>query len=146
MSYFEESNVENVLKKDGVDKIVIGDYENLPTINIDELKEKMGSGSWAVRTVYNSRFGGVLICQKPGEGNRLHFHKEADECWVIIDGEWEWYIEGLGTKNVRKNDVVVVKKGIKHKIKCVGTKPGIRFAITMPDVDHNYAEEDDKPT
>ena len=143
MEYVEDSDVKNVLKKDGVDKIIIGDYENLPTINVDDIKNKMGNDSWAIRTVYNSRFGGVLICQKPGEGNRLHFHKDADECWVIIDGEWEWFIDGIGTQKVKKNDIVVVKKGVKHRIKCVGTKPGIRFAITMPDVDHNYVKEDD---
>jgi len=143
MEYVEDSDVKNVLKKDGVDKIIIGDYENLPTVNIDDIKNKMGNTSWAIRTVYNPRFGGVLICQKPGEGNRLHFHKNADECWVIIEGEWEWFIDGIGTRKVKKNDIVVVKKGVKHKIKCVGTKPGIRFAITMPDVDHNYVKEDD---
>ena len=141
MEYVEDSDVARVLKKDGVNKIVLGDYENLPTLNIDDIKNQMGDNSWAIRTVYNELFGGVLICQKPGEGNRLHFHKNADECWVIIDGEWEWFIDGIGTKRVKKNDIVVVKKGVKHKIKCVGTKPGIRFAITKPDVDHNYAEE-----
>ena len=44
---------------------------------------------------------------------------------------------------LKKNDIVVVKKGVKHRIKCIGTKPGIRFAITKPDVDHNYVKEDD---
>ena len=143
MEYIEDSDVKNVLAKDGVGKVMIGTHENLPTVNIDDLRSKMGEDSWAVRTVYNERFGGVLICQKPGEGNRLHFHKDADECWVIIDGEWEWYIEGIGTQRVKRNDIVVVKKGVKHQIKCVGTKPGIRFAITMPDVDHNYVKEND---
>jgi len=143
MEYVEDSDVQRVLKKDGVDKIIIGEYENLPTVNVDEIKKQMGDNSWAIRAVYNNFFGGVLICQKPGEGNRLHFHKDADECWVIIDGEWEWFIDGIGTKRVKKNDIVVVKKGVKHRIKCIGTKPGIRFAITKPDVDHNYVKEDD---
>ena len=89
MEYVEDSDVQRVLKKDGVDKIIIGEYENLPTVNVDEIKKQMGDNSWAIRAVYNNFFGGVLICQKPGEGNRLHFHKDADECWVIIDGEWE---------------------------------------------------------
>jgi quercetin dioxygenase-like cupin family protein len=135
-----DKNVAQVLRDDGVKKVVLGDLENVSTTSIDELIKKMGSGSWAARLVYNERFGGVVIQQQPGEGNRLHYHPDADECWVIISGKWEWYIEGEGTNTVTKNDIVVVKKNIKHKITCIGDEPSIRFAITAPDVDHVYAD------
>lgn len=135
-----DADVVQVLRDDGVDNVVIGDLENISTTSIDELTEKMGSGSWAIRLVYNEKFGGVVIQQQPGEGNRLHYHPDADECWVIISGKWEWYIEGEGTNSVAKNDIVVVRKNIKHKITCIGDEPGIRFAITAPDVDHVYAD------
>jgi mannose-6-phosphate isomerase-like protein (cupin superfamily) len=134
-----DKDVVHVLKDDGVDNVIIGDLENVATTNIDDLVKKMGSGSWAARLVYNEKFGGVVIQQQPGEGNRLHHHPDADECWVIISGLWEWYIDGEGTKTVSKNDIVVVQKNVKHKITCIGTEPGIRFAITAPDVDHVYA-------
>ncbi len=136
-----DDNVSRVLRSDGVKKVVLGDFENLPTIGLDKIKEDMGCDSWAVRVIYNERFGGVLIKQKPGEGNRLHYHPGADECWIILEGSWEWYIDGIGTKQVSVHDIVVVKKGTKHKITCVGDKPGIRLAVTMPDVDHVYVEE-----
>ena len=135
-----DKDVVNVLNQDGVNKVVIGDMENVTTTNIDELTKQLGSGSWAVRLVYNDKFGGVVIQQQPGEGNRLHYHPDADECWVIISGIWEWYIEGEGTKVVKKNDIIVVKKTIKHQIKCIVDTPGIRFAITAPDVDHVYTD------
>ena len=139
---FCDNNVMRVLTKDGVRTVLLKERENLSTIKLGDIKKEMGNSSWAVRVVYNDIFGGVLICQYPGEGNRLHYHSNADECWVIMEGEWEWFIEGEGTKRVKKDDIVVVKKGLKHLIKCVGTRPGIRFAITKPDVDHTYAEED----
>ena len=135
-----DKDVVRVLRDDGVDKVIIGDLENVATTNIGDLVKKMGIGSWAVRLVYNEKFGGVVIQQQPGEGNRLHYHPDADECWVIISGCWEWYIEGKGAKIVNKNDIIVVKKTIKHKITCIGSKPGIRFAITAPDVDHVYSD------
>jgi len=135
-----DSDVTQVLRDDGVNNVVIGDFENASTTSFDELINKMGTESWAVRLVYNEKFGGVMIQQKPGEGNRLHYHPDADECWVIISGKWEWYIEGEGTKTVSKNDIVVVRKKTKHKIKCIGDRPGIRFAITAPDVDHVYGD------
>ncbi|HRK36738.1 MAG TPA: cupin domain-containing protein, partial [Candidatus Hydrogenedentes bacterium] len=69
------------------------------------------------------------------------YHPDADECWVILEGEWEWFIDGEGAKKVSQHDIVVVRKGTKHKITCIGDKPGIRFAITRPDVNHVYADE-----
>ena len=135
-----DKDVAQVLRDDGVNNVVIGDLENVSTTSIDELIDKMGTGSWAVRLVYNEKFGGVVIQQQPGEGNRLHYHPDADECWVIMRGKWEWYIEGEGTNTVTKNDIVVVRKNVKHQITCIGDEPGIRFAVTAPDVDHVYAD------
>ena len=136
-----DSDLESVLTKDGVNEVIIDDLENLSTTNVDELRQRMGLGSWAARLVYNERFGGVIIQQQPGQGNRLHFHPDADECWVILAGKWEWFIDGEGTKTVSVNDIVVVRKGVKHQITCVGDEPGVRFAITAPDVNHVYADE-----
>ena len=96
-------------------------------------------GSWAVRIAYNNRFGGVVIQQQPGEGNRKHYHPDADENWIILDGEWEWYIENK-KQIVKKGDFVIVPKKTWHQIKCVGSKPGVRYAITKPDVEHIYGD------
>ena len=140
----DDSDVTQVLKDDGVKTVVLDSFENQPLTELNKIKDDMGLPPWAVRLVYNDRFGGVMICQNPGEGNRLHYHPNADECWVILEGEWEWYIEGEGTKRVKEKDIVLVKSGTKHKIVCVGSKPAIRFAITAPDVKHTYAESDYK--
>ncbi len=136
-----DSDVSNVLKDDGVSNVVLKKYENLTTTSLKKIISEMGDPPWAVRIVYNEVFGGVLICQNPGEGNRLHYHHNADECWVIMEGQWKWFIEGEGTKIVSKDDIVLVKKDVPHQITCIGDKPGIRFAITRPDVDHVYSDE-----
>ena len=133
-----DDDVTKVLNKDGVNIIDLETFVNQPTVSLDEVSNKFKDKSWASRIVYNERFGGVLIKQSPGEGNRLHYHSDADECWVILEGEWEWYIEGIGAKKVKKNDIILVQKNTKHKITCIGKAPGIRFAITKPDVDHIY--------
>ena len=65
-----DTNLINVLENDGIKEVIIGDLENLSTTNVDDLREKMGSGSWAVRIIYNELFGGVLIHQRPGEKTR----------------------------------------------------------------------------
>ena len=40
---------------------------------------------------------------------------------------------------VKKNDFVVVPANTWHHIKCV-KGPGVRYAITKPDVDHVYED------
>jgi quercetin dioxygenase-like cupin family protein len=139
-----DSDVISVLKEDGLPKESLStfrNYENMSTINVSKLREDLGMGSWAVRIAYNELFGGVVIQQQPGEGNRKHFHPDADENWVILEGKWEWWIEGEGTKVVNENEIIVVPKNTWHKITCIGDKPGIRYAITRPDVNHVYEDE-----
>jgi len=136
-----DDDLARVMEHDGVNKVDLVKYENLNSIRLEHIKNEMGDPPWAVRIVYNKLFGGVLICQNPGEGNRLHYHPDADECWVIMEGEWEWFIDGVGLKRVQKDDIVLVPKNTQHFIKCIGEQPGIRFAVTKPDVNHIYVEE-----
>lgn len=136
-----EKNLFKVMQDDGVDSINVTDFENKSISYFDEIKKKMGNSPWAVRVAYNERFGAVLITQNPGQGNRLHYHPDADECWFIVEGQWEWFIEGEGTKKAQKNDIILVKKNIKHQIKVVGKEVGVRLAITKPDVEHVFVEE-----
>ncbi len=136
-----DSDVVSVLKDDGIKDASwkqIKKYENINSINLEEIRAELGMGSWAVRIAFNKRFGGVVIQQHPGEGNREHYHPDADENWVVMEGEWEWWIDGLGTKIVKQNDIIVVPKQTLHKITCVGKSVGVRYAITKPDVEHIY--------
>ena len=136
------SDVVKVLNDDGIKNIgwnTMRKYENITTISLNEIRKELGMGSLAIRLAYNEIFGGVLIQQQTGEGNRKHYHPDADENWVILDGKWEWWIEQKGTQIVRKNDIVVVPKGVPHLIKCI-KGPGVRYAITKPDVNHVYAK------
>ena len=138
----EDDNVLSVLADDGLDKSSLSNfssYENRSSVSLSDLRKSLGMGSWAVRVAYNSRFSGVIIQQQTGEGNREHYHPDSDENWVILDGEWEWWIEGQGTTTVSKNDIVVVPANTSHHIKCI-SGPGARYAITKPDVNHVYSK------
>ena len=138
-----ETDVVKVLIDDGLDSIdwkTFRKYENISTISLAQLRDELGMGSWAVRIAYNDLFGGVIIQQNSGEGNRKHYHPDADENWIIMDGVWEWWIKDKGRKTVKQNDIVVVPKGVPHLITCI-EGPGARYAITKPDVNHVYVNE-----
>ena len=138
-----ETDVIKVLIDDGLDSIdwkTFRKYENISTISLAQLRDELGMGSWAVRIAYNNLFGGVIIQQNTGEGNRKHYHPDSDENWIIMDGVWEWWIENKGKKIVKQNDIIVVPKGVPHLITCI-EGPGARYAITKPDVNHVYVNE-----
>tara|TARA_B100001996_G_C18569237_1_gene557726 strand:+ start:77 stop:502 length:426 start_codon:yes stop_codon:yes gene_type:complete len=138
-----DDNVKQVLKDDGIKDSILEPghkYENLKKSNINSLEEQTNfNDSWAMRVVYNTRFAGVIIKQNPGEGNRMHYHPDADECWVILEGQYRWSIDGE-EQEVSVGDIVVVKEKTWHQITVIGDKPAARLAITKPDVDHIYED------
>ena len=135
-----DNNVERILKKDGVKSNDLYDV-NRDIININEIYKKMNSDiSWSKRVIDSDSNSMTIISQLPGEGNRLHYHPNWNEWWFILDGEWEWEIEGE-KKVVNKGDIVFVPKNRRHKITAIGTKPAIRMAVSRADVDHVYPNE-----
>lgn len=127
-----DSDLVRVLKNDGVDHSELLKYENCSTVNLSELRDDLGMGSWAVRIAYNDLFGGVVIQQHPGEGNRKHFHPDADENWVILDGEWEWWIEGIGTQRVKRTTLLWYRKIHGITLNVLVTAPALDMRLQDP--------------
>lgn len=137
-SEHSEVDVPSILKKDGVIFIEQLDEYIGSLSNISEIINKMPKDiSWSKRLVNSENNSATLISQLPGEGNRLHYHSDWNEWWYIVDGEWEWMIEGK-VIHVKKDDVVFIDKGKLHKITAIGNKPAIRLAVSREDVAHIY--------
>ena len=136
-----DADVSRILKMDGVGSINL-ESANQEIMNVPELIEKMGRDkSWSHTVVNTESNSATLICQLPGEGNRQHFHSDWNEWWFIIEGEWEWLVEGV-KKRVKKGDIVFIAKNRKHKITAMGDRVAIRLAVSRYDVDHIYDEND----
>ncbi len=135
-----ETNVEGILKKDGVSYNDLYD-SNKEVVTVKEIIETMGlKKSWSKRLIDTENNSMTLICQMPGEGNRRHYHPDWNEWWYILEGEWEWEIEGE-IRKIYKGDVVFMKKNRIHKITAAGNKPAIRMAVSRSDVAHVYPKE-----
>lgn len=132
-----EINVPSILHKDGVMYNNLHDC-NKEIVNVNEIRANNDpKQSWSHRIVNTENNSATLIHQKPGEGNRRHYHPDWNEWWYIIDGEWEWEIDGI-IKRIKKDDVVFIKKGVIHRIQAIGKKPAIRLAVSREDVAHVY--------
>jgi len=139
-----EEDVKNVLKEDGIKDINI-DKINFSHYKTKNIEKDLDKESWAKRIIYNETHSAVLICQKPGETNRTHFHKSNDEWWVILAGKIKWWIEGEEEIIAEQGDIVFAKRGKQHKIKTVGTKNSVRLAVSCPDIPHFHPENDNAP-
>jgi len=133
-----EVDVPSILKKDGVLNNDLHSANSEVPVNINEVRSRFDSTvSWSKRLVDTENNSATLIHQQPGEGNRNHYHPDWNEWWYIVDGQWEWDIEGRKLI-VGKDDIVFIPKGKVHKIKAVGDKPAIRLAVSRADVEHIY--------
>lgn len=136
-----ETDVFDILMKDGVIKNELED-SNKSLVNLQKIiNSQDNSKSWSKRIINTENNSATLICQLPGEGNRLHHHEDWNEWWYIISGKWEWEIEGKKTV-VKKGDVVFIEKNKWHKITAIGTKPAIRLAVSKDKVAHIYKTND----
>lgn len=137
----KDASVPEILKKDGVKRSIF-DQANQEVTPIPALIEKYGrTSSWSHTLVDTESNSATLIAQMPGEGNRRHFHPSWDEWWFIIEGEWEWDIEGE-KKTIKAGDHVFIRRNRKHKITAKGDRMAIRIAVSRYDVDHVYDKND----
>lgn len=134
-----EVDVPSILAKDGVVHNDLFDANN-EIVDLDSILEEMPKNvSWSKRLVDTESNSMTVISQMPGEGNRLHHHPDWNEWWYILEGEWEWIIDGM-TKRIKKGDVVFVRKNRRHKITAAGESRAIRMAVSRADVAHVYDE------
>lgn len=132
-----DSDRERILNEDGVKSNTLHEF-NREVTDVNEIIKKNGrQSSWSHTLVNSESTCSTLIAQMPGEGNRMHYHPDWDEWWYIVEGEWEWNIEGK-PKKVVKGDVVFINRNRKHKITAIGEKMAIRLAVSRSDVDHVY--------
>ena len=136
-----EVDVPSILHKDGVMHNNLHDC-NKEIVNVNSIRANNDpKKSWSHRVVNTENNSATLIHQQPGEGNRRHYHPDWNEWWYIIDGEWEWEIDGV-IKKIKKDDVVFIEKGIPHRIQASGKGPAIRLAVSREDVAHVYPDGD----
>lgn len=135
-----EVDVPSILAKDGVEVNDLFDVNN-EVVNLADILESMPKDvSWSKRVIDTESNSMTVISQMPGEGNRRHHHPDWNEWWYIVEGEWEWEIEGE-KKKIVQGDIVFMKKNRKHKITAAGNSRAIRMAVSRADVAHVYEEE-----
>lgn len=78
----------------------------------------------------------VEIKTAPGAGAPPNHHAGEDESFYVLDGEFEFFLNG-GTVNVKGGDFVKVPNGAVHAFTCTGERPGRLLCINAPGAMHD---------
>lgn len=134
-----EIDVPSILANDGVAVNDLFDVNN-EVVQLTTILESMPNDvSWSKRVIDTESNSMTIISQLPGEGNRKHYHPDWNEWWFIVEGEWEWEIEGE-KKKIVQGDIVFMRKNRKHKITAAGNSRATRMAVSRSDVAHIYED------
>ena len=82
------------------------DGPNTLRTRVADLVAKMGPPPWSRRVIQDERQLVTLIANRPGGGNRPHWHADFDEWWVVLAGEFTWELTGGIVVDARKDDIV----------------------------------------
>jgi len=86
------------------------------------------------------RFSYYQVVVPAGEGSLLHLHKQMDETFHVVDGEFEIVI-GPDAYNATAGTVVYGPRGIAHSFRNVGDREGTMLCVTTPGGIERFFEE-----
>ena len=131
-----EYDVNEILAKDGLEHVDLGDGSSVKFTKLKDLIRKNSEyKSWAKRIIDTTNSGyfqiATFVCQsEKGSGCRKHYHPDTDEWWVIIQGKIEFEIgEPKTVISGEPGDIIFCKKGVNHKISVMSDEPCIRLSI-----------------
>jgi mannose-6-phosphate isomerase-like protein (cupin superfamily) len=77
---------------------------------------------------------------RPLQGPPLHLHRDQDEWWYIIEGEYRFEVDGEEIY-ARAGDTVFAPRGSRHTFQNAGTTPGRTLTTVVPGgLDEFFAE------
>lgn len=81
----------------------------------------------------------------PGAGPPPHVHGREDECFYVVEGSFEFYVEGR-TIAAAPGDVLQAVRGVPHHFKNVGSTPGRLLVVVHPaGIENFFAELAEQP-
>jgi mannose-6-phosphate isomerase-like protein (cupin superfamily) len=88
--------------------------------NAIDLQSKLASfeGHWQPRTVCEYNGHDVMLAKVQGEF-AWHAHADTDDFFLVLSGEIEIDLEGLGTVTLKAGQLYVVPRGVRHRPRAV---------------------------
>ncbi|MDO5376369.1 cupin domain-containing protein [Staphylococcus rostri] len=77
---------------------------------------------------------GAVWCIRPGQFLKAHKHADADDVWIVLEGEGEFTTNNGEKRTIAKGDIIVSYPGDIHGVYNNGTENFVMlgFATPMP--------------
>lgn len=75
---------------------------------------------------------GSVWTMLPGQTLPIHSHEKADDIWIVLEGEAEYYPECGQKVLIKKGDIVVARPGEKHGMTNHTEMPFVMLGIAGP--------------
>ncbi|MEP1930037.1 MAG: cupin domain-containing protein [Roseibium sp.] len=82
------------------------------------------------------RYTIVEIKTAPGAGAPPNHHAGEDESFLVLEGEFEFFVDGE-TMKVGGGDFVKIPEGTVHAFTCIGQRPGRLLCVNSPGAMHD---------
>ena len=95
--------------------------------NVDNAKD------WFEVLQTTERSKTAMMTLKPGDetGSKAEAHEKSDQVLLMLDGELSGEV-GNERQSLKKDDVIIIPAGTKHRFVNRGTKPAITFNVYSP--------------
>ena len=111
----------------------------MTVINIPELLSNQPLIT-QMKLVSNKDYSCHVLKSHIGDSVPIHHHKEWNETWYIIDGEFKVWIEGSSEFIAKSGDLIHIEKKKKHRIE-TKSESATRLAIFKDGVEIIYNED-----
>lgn len=86
----------------------------------------------------------VAFTVEPGQEVPLHIHPSADDMWVILEGEGDYYVGEDKAERVRAGMVACAPAGTVHGLKNTGATKLVYVSVSSPQpLDFRMVREED---
>jgi quercetin dioxygenase-like cupin family protein len=101
-----------------------GDGRRIPVPGGDVTVKVASSDTGGAFAVFEGR-------TQPLQGPPLHRHREQDECWYVLEGEYRFVVDGEEIY-ASAGDTVFAPRGSRHTFQVIGNTPGRTLTTVVP--------------
>jgi mannose-6-phosphate isomerase-like protein (cupin superfamily) len=97
-----------------------------------EIRQRNGPGNWRVPVAASSRNRVLLYQWTPGTSSDAHIHPEADELFVLHEGEARFELGDGKIVDAKGGSIVYVPAGELHSLRATGERPLLMMIVVSP--------------
>ncbi len=99
---------------------------------LKDIRERNGPGSWRVPLAASPRARVLLYQWQPGTASEGHIHPDADELFVVHEGQASFVLDEGQVVDTSSGTIVYVAAGHWHSVRATGEQPVVMMIVVSP--------------